>query len=139
MSSGLSHVTFVTTDLDRMQTILERVLLARCVYKSGARHFSLSPERFFLVGTTWIATMQGDALAQRSYNHVAFQIADQDLDDRRAAILSLGLDLRPERPRVSGEEQSIYFYTPDNHLIELHTGTLEQRLARYAELDRGRP
>lgn len=133
MTTGLSHITFLTADLDRMQVILERVLHARCVYRSGAREFSIAPERFFLVGQIWVATMLGEPLAQRSYNHVAFQVADSDLDARRTAILDLGLDLRPERPRVPGEGRSVYFYTPDNHLIELHTGTLDARLARYAQ------
>jgi len=31
-----------------------------------------------------------------------------------------------------GEGRSIYFYDHDNHLFELHTGNLEERLARYA-------
>jgi fosfomycin resistance protein FosX len=30
-------------------------------------------------------------------------------------------------------ENPQYFYDYDNHLFELHTGTLEERLARYAE------
>ena len=133
MSSGLSHITFIVSDLDRMQTILERVLQARCVYNSGQNQFSLSEERFFLVGETWVATMLGEALPARSYNHVAFQIEEADFDTRRAAIDALGLDLRPPRPRVDGEGRSLYFHTPDNHLIELHTGSLRARLACYAK------
>ena len=43
------------------------------------------------------------------------------------------LDLLPPRPRVEGEGRSLYFYGPDNHLFELHTGTLAERLARYAK------
>jgi hypothetical protein len=34
---------------------------------------------------------------------------------------------------VEGEGMSLYFYDYDNNLFELHTGTLEQRLARYAQ------
>ena len=133
MPSGLSHITFITADLDRMQTLLETVLDARIIYDSGADQFSLSEERFFLVGDIWIATMKGDPLPARSYNHIAFQISEDEFDDRRHRIESLGLDLRPPRPRVPGEGRSLYFHTPDNHLIELHTGTLDQRLARYAK------
>jgi len=133
MSTGLSHITFITADLDRMQTILETVLKARCIYRSGAAQFSLSEERFFLVGDVWVAIMLGTALPARSYNHIAFQIDDADFDDRQARIVALGLDLRPQRPRVAGEGRSLYFHTPDNHLIELHTGTLGDRLARYAK------
>ena len=51
----------------------------------------------------------------------------------RGRIEALGLDLRPPRPRVPGEGRSIYFHDEDNHLFELHTGTLEERLARYAK------
>jgi catechol 2,3-dioxygenase-like lactoylglutathione lyase family enzyme len=133
MSAGLSHITFIVTDLDRMQQILERVFDARCVYASGAEQFSLSEERFFLIGDIWLAAMKGDPLPGRSYNHVAFRIEQSDMDRCRAQIAELGLEMRPERPRVAGEGQSIYFYGPDNHLFELHTGTLEDRLARYAK------
>lgn len=132
MSAGLSHVTFIVRDLDRMQAILERVFEARCVYDSGAEQFSLSEERFFLIGETWVAIMKGEPLPERSYNHVAFRVPETELEQRRAEIAALGLEMRPERPRVSGEGRSIYFYGPDNHLFELHTGTLEERLARYA-------
>lgn len=132
MSAGLSHITFIVRDLDRMQEVLERVFEARCVYDSGTEQFSLSEERFFLIGETWVAIMKGEPLPGRSYNHVAFRVSGSDLERRRAEIVALGLEMRPERPRVAGEGRSIYFYGPDNHLFELHTGTLEERLARYA-------
>lgn len=134
MSTGLSHVTFITADLDRMQTILEEVLGARCLYRSQ-RQFSKSPERFFMVGTTWVAIMQGEPLPGRSYNHTAFEMADDRLEACETRIRALGLDLLPPRGRVAGEGRSLYFYTPDNHLIELHSGTLAERLAAYAEPD----
>ncbi|SLN22944.1 Fosfomycin resistance protein FosX [Roseovarius albus] len=137
MSSGLSHITFMVSDLDRMQLILEKVFDARCVYNSGANQFSLSEERFFLIGNVWVATMLGEQLPSRTYNHVAFHIEEDEFEDRQARIESLGLDLRPPRPRVEGEGRSLYFYGPDNHLFELHTGTLAQRLQRYAQSPRG--
>ena len=49
------------------------------------------------------------------------------------AIRDLGLEVLSPRSRVEGEGQSIYFYDDDNHLLELHSGTLEQRLDRYAQ------
>lgn len=133
MSSGLSHVTLIVSDLDRTQAILEAVLKARCVYDSGEETFSHSRERFFLVGDLWIATMEGPPLESRTYNHIAFKIAEEDFEDCRSRIEELGLDLKSPRPRVEGEGRSLYFYGPDNHLFELHTGTLEQRLQRYAK------
>ena len=139
MTEGLSHITFICRDLDRMEEILTRVLMARKIYDSEGEGFSLSPERFFDIGGVWVAVMQGDPLPARSYNHVAFKIPNADYDARLAAIRALGLDLRESRPRVEGEGRSIYFHDADNHLFELHTGTLAERLARYAEVPEAQP
>jgi catechol 2,3-dioxygenase-like lactoylglutathione lyase family enzyme len=125
-------MTFIVRDLDRMEEILTTVLGARKVYDSGDETFSLSPERFFLIGELWIAAMEGEALPERSYNHIAFKIDAADYDRYLARLRALGLDIREGRPRVEGEGRSIYFHDHDNHLFELHTGTLDERLARYA-------
>ena len=137
MIQGLSHMTFIVRDLDRMDAILTTVLDARKVYDSGEQTFSLSKERFFLVGDgadpIWIATMEGEPLSARTYNHVAFKIADSDYETYLQRIRQLGLEVREGRSRVPGEGQSIYFYDDDNHMFELHTGTLDERLKRYAK------
>jgi len=130
---GLSHITFIVRDLDRMEKILVAVLGARKVYDSGSETFSLSPERFFVVGSLWIAAMEGEPLPTRTYNHVAFKIDAKDYEDCLARVRSLGLELRESRPRIEGEGRSIYFYDDDNHLFELHTGTLDERLSRYGK------
>lgn len=133
MIEGLSHMTFVVTDLDRIERIFTAVLDARKIYDSGSGTRSISRERFYLVGDIWIATMEGEALPTRTYNHVAFKIPDRDYEMYLDRVRSSGLALREGRARVEGEGRSIYFYDDDNHLFELHTGTLSARLARYAE------
>lgn len=77
--------------------------------------------------------MEGESLPTRTYNHVAFKVDEAQLERARVAIVRLGLDFKPPRPRVDGEGQSLYFHDHDNHLFELHTGTLDERLARYAQ------
>jgi fosfomycin resistance protein FosX len=133
MIEGLSHITLITRDLDRMSAILEQVLDGREVYASGDDTFSLSREKFYVVGGQWIAIMEGESLASRTYNHIAFKIPAAALDTYRARIETLGLEFRQSRPRVAGEGHSVYFYDHDNHLFELHTGTLEERLERYRQ------
>jgi catechol 2,3-dioxygenase-like lactoylglutathione lyase family enzyme len=140
--SGLSHITFIVQDLDRMEKLLTEVLGAKRIYDSGEDTFSLSRERFFLVGDepgdpdapapVWIAIMEGEALPERTYNHVAFKIRDADYATCLTRLRSLELDLREARSRLEGEGRSIYFHDYDNHLFELHTGALSERLARYA-------
>ncbi len=132
---SLSHVTFIVSDLGKMTRIILDVLGGHEVYASGAKQHSISPEKFFDVGGLWIAIMQGEPLPTRTYNHVAFKVSPEQLANAKLAIEALGLDARESRPRVSGEGQSLYFYDYDNHLFELHSGTLEERLASYKKLD----
>jgi fosfomycin resistance protein FosX len=130
---GLSHLTFVVRDLDKMARIVVEVLGGEEIYSSGDKTFSTSREKFFVAGGLWIAIMEGEPLPTRTYNHVAFKVTDEELVRATAAVKRLGLDMRPPRPRVDGEGQSLYFHDYDNHLFELHTGTLEQRLVLYAK------
>jgi fosfomycin resistance protein FosX len=130
---GLSHLTFIVRDLDKMAGIITDVLGGEEVYSSGDATFSTSREKFFVAGGIWIAVMEGESLPTRTYNHVAFKVDDEQLETARIAIEKLGLEMKPPRPRVEGEGQSLYFYDHDNHLFELHTGTLEDRLVRYAQ------
>jgi catechol 2,3-dioxygenase-like lactoylglutathione lyase family enzyme len=130
---GLSHLTFIVRDLDRAARFFCDGLGAEEVYDSAVRSFSLSPEKFFVLGGLWIAAMQGDPPSERSYRHTAFAVDAADLPRYAERLARIGVELRPPRARVPGEGESLYFYDFDNHLFELHTGTLDQRLARYAQ------
>ena len=133
MIEGLSHITFIVRDLERMTAILTGVFDAREVYSSGEETFSTAREKFFQVGGLRIAIMEGEPLPSRTYNHVAFKIQDSEFEAYEARIKAHGLEIRRPRERVSGEGRSIYFYDSDNHLFELYTGTLAERLERYAK------
>ena len=133
MISGLSHITFITRHLDKMSRIIIDVLGGKEIYDSAAKNFSISHEKFFMVGDLWVVAMEGERLPSRSYNHIAFKTDEAALEKAKRAIEKLGLEVKPSRPRVEGEGHSLYFYTYDNHLIELHTGTLQERLKRYNE------
>ena len=131
MIDGLSHITFIVSDLDKMEVILMKVLDAKKIYDSGDRTYSLSKERFFNIGGIWVATMEGEPLRDKTYNHVALKMAVEDYDNKLQRIQALGLDFREGRSRVDGEGRSIYFYDFDNHMFELHSGTLQDRLRCY--------
>jgi len=122
MVQGLSHLTFIVRDLDRMESILTTVLGARRVYDSGNETFSLSRERFFLIGGSpgdldapapiWVAIMEGEALPSRTYNHVAFKIADADYPALLERVRALGLDVREAAPVSPAKAARSIFTTP---------------------------
>lgn len=114
-----------------MAEFLCKGLGAREVYDSTSKNHSISREKFFVLGGVWIAAMEGEPPAERSYQHVAFAVEEDELPTYQARLAALGVEMKPERSRVPGEGQSLYFYDFDNHLFELHAGTLERRLACY--------
>ncbi|THB70672.1 MAG: FosX/FosE/FosI family fosfomycin resistance thiol transferase [Desulfovibrio sp.] len=136
MIEGLSHITFVVSDLERAGEFLKSIFDAEEMYASGEDTFSIAPERFYLVAGIWIAIMQGEPLTEKTYNHVALKIPDNSFEKYERRVRESGLEFRVSRPRVEGEGRSLYFYDHDNHLFELHTGTLSERLEAYERLGR---
>lgn len=127
---GISHITLICGDLEKSSRLFCELFDAVEVYSSDEKNFSVSKEKFFLIGDLWIALMEGKPV-ERSYNHIAFHIDEEDVSIFEAKIKTLGLDIVPSRSRHPLEGQSIYFYDYDNHLFELHTGDLSTRLSHY--------
>ncbi len=135
MIENVSHITFVVKNLDKSNQLFKELFEAKEVYYSGEEKHSLFKERFFVIGNQWIAVMEDTNILNRTYHHIAFKISVSDIDNYLDKIKSLNLEMKPPRSRVSGEGYSIYFYDYDNNLFELHTETLEKRLALYTEID----
>ncbi len=79
--------------------------------------------------------MEGDGLNKKTYNHIAFKISKKSCNFYLCKVKELGLEIEGGRKRMPEEGQSIYFYDYDNHLFELHTGTLKARLKKYNNID----
>jgi catechol 2,3-dioxygenase-like lactoylglutathione lyase family enzyme len=131
MIEGLSHITFIVSNLERMSHFLKKIFDAREVYSSGEVKFSISKENFFSINGLWFAIMEGDPSSEKTYNHVALKVSDVDFEKYVERVKSLDIEILEGRSRISGEGKSLYFYDYDNHLFELHTGTLGQRLESY--------
>ncbi|MBE5313952.1 MAG: VOC family protein [Xanthomonadales bacterium] len=129
--TGLSHLTFVVRDLERSARLWVEGLGAEQVYDSGDQFHSRSPERFFLLGGVWIALMQGEP-GSRSYRHAAFEVAADELPAFELRLRALGAEVQTPRPRIEGEGVSLYFHDYDDNLLELHSSSLQERLAAYA-------
>lgn len=133
MIDAISHLTFIVKDLNRGKEFFEKIFGAKEVYSSGDKTFSLSREKFFLIGEVWVCIMEGTPPAERGYTHTAFKISEADFDAAAKNVYMLGVDILPERTRIPGEGRSLYFYDFDNHLFELHTGDLQTRLSCYGK------
>ena len=130
MIKGISHITIIVKNLEKTSKLLCEGLGAKEIYDSNDQNFSISREKFFLIGGIWFAAMEGEPL-EKSYRHIAFQIEKTDIEDYKRRLFALGATIVPSRSRVEGEGNSLYFYDYDNNLFELHSGTLEDRLIKY--------
>ena len=133
MIEGISHITLIVKDLERASTFFKTIFDAKEIYSSEKKTFSLSKEKFFLIGSHWIVIMEGPSLSEHTYNHIAFKINEEDFGLYESKVRSMNLEFPPSRSRVEGEGRSLYFYDFDNHLFELHTGTLLERLGCYQQ------
>lgn len=131
MIQGISHITLIVKELERSAELFKQLFNAEEVYSSGDATHSISKEKFLVINGIWIALMEGEPLREKTYNHIAFKVDDAAIDRYAGLIAGLGLETREVRQRETGEGRSIYFYDYDNHLFELHTGTLEDRLMHY--------
>lgn len=139
MINGMSHITFIARDLNKTANFFKVIFDAQEIYSSGDDIFSISKEMFFMINDLWICIMQGESLSQKTYNHIAFEIDESEFDSYIDKIKSVGSEIVESRPRINGEGRSIYFYDYDNHMFELHTGNLSERLLNYKKaLDKTR-
>jgi len=131
MIEGISHITLIVSDLEKSKRVVTDILGGKEIYDGSVKNFSLSKEKFFDVSGLWLVLMEGTVQIEKTYNHIAFNIQEKDLLTAEKSIRKLGLEIKSSRPRITGEGQSLYFYDYDNHLFELHTGTLTERLEHY--------
>ncbi|MCE0498090.1 MAG: VOC family protein [Methylacidiphilales bacterium] len=123
MISGISHVTFAVSDLDRSLHFYSAVVglqpLVR--WKEGA---------YLSAGDLWVSLIldkaAGEATNNSSYTHAAFAVPPEQFTALRDRLVAH--DAEEWQPNSSPGE-SFYFLDPDGHKLEIHARTLADRLA----------
>lgn len=124
---GINHFCFSVSDLDRSIKFYSEVFGARILVKGRKL-------AYFDLNGLWIALNQEDVVRDRdnrTYTHIAFTIDKSDYENLLNKLKELHVEVLPGRVRHAKDKESIYFYDPDGHLFELHTGTLQDRLDYY--------
>lgn len=63
---GISHLSFIVRDLERTARLFVEGLGATEVYDSAGQNFSLSREKFFLLGGVWLASWKANLSSVRT-------------------------------------------------------------------------
>jgi catechol 2,3-dioxygenase-like lactoylglutathione lyase family enzyme len=119
---GLSHITLSVGDLSRSVAYYTELLgfSLRARWNRGA---------YLALGDLWLclghdAHVRNSPLAE--YSHFALSVDRADFD---AFLRKVAEGAHPTWKENTSEGESIYLLDPDGHKLEVHTGSLESRLA----------
>lgn len=130
MIQAINHITFSVSNLKK-SIIFYRDILKADILVQGEK------TAYFNLAGIWLALNEekniprGDI--QYSYTHIAFTIDESDFEEWYQWLVDNDVNLLEGRKRDKRDKLSIYFTDPDGHKLELHTGTLNDRLAYYKD------
>ncbi|WP_292037735.1 MULTISPECIES: VOC family protein [unclassified Brevundimonas] len=123
--TGLNHLTFAVSDLDRSVAFYRDLLGCdlRALWARGA---------YLEAGGLWLC-LSLDAAARcephPDYTHAAFSVEAEAFEALSARVCAVAAVWKED----GSEGASLYFLDPDGHRLELHVGSLESRLRHYRD------
>lgn len=120
MITGINHITFAVSDLERSIQFYKDLLGMTCVHEW--------PQGAYMVARNlWIAfnVTTEPITKRRDYTHVALQVDKEKYDIIVSRLIEAGIV--PFQDNYSPGE-SFYFNDPDGYQLELHYNTLVDRL-----------
>ncbi len=116
---GINHLTISVADLDKSFHFYKDVLLFKplCKWDKGA---------YFVIGDLWFCLrLEPTHAAAQGYTHYAFSVSKSDFSSMKSRMLSFGVVSFKEN---NSPGDSFYFLDPDNHKLEIHTGSWQERI-----------
>lgn len=130
MIQSINHVTYSVSDISKSINFYKNILKAKILVESDK-------SAYFTLGGLWLALNEEKDIhrneIQYSYTHMAFTINENEFDEWYQWLKDNNINILEGRNRDIRDKQSIYFTDSDGHNIELHTGTLQDRLNYYKE------
>ena len=130
MIQSINHVTYSVSDIKQSIAFYKDILKANILVESNKT-------AYFTLGGLWLALNEEKDIPrneiQYSYTHMAFTIDESEFKEWYQWLKVRNVNILEGRTRDIRDKKSIYFTDPDGHKLELHTGTLQDRLDYYKE------
>ncbi|HDJ1243909.1 TPA: FosB1/FosB3 family fosfomycin resistance bacillithiol transferase, partial [Staphylococcus aureus] len=124
------HITYSVSNIAKSIEFYRDILGADILVESET-------SAYFNLGDIWLALNEEKNIPRSeikySYTHIAFTISDNDFEDWYIWLKENEVNILEGRDRDIRDKKSIYFTDLDGHKLELHTGSLEDRLNYYKE------
>lgn len=126
MIRGLSHITLSVRDLEESFLFYKDTL----GFKPLLRRVK---SVYFLAGDLWFC-IEEDSKVRKTflpeYTHFAFYVEKKDFAALAKKLITSGVEKFKENTSAG---DSLYFLDPNGHKLEIHSGTLRERLGHYQE------
>lgn len=119
MLRGLNHITIAVKDIEWSLKFYTDLLgmKAHVRWDNGA---------YLSLGDVWFCLSCDDEVhPSQDYSHIAFDISEEDFDVVAESLREAGV---VEWKQNRSEGLSMYFFDPDGHKLEIHSGSLQSRL-----------
>ncbi|MEX5673531.1 FosB/FosD family fosfomycin resistance bacillithiol transferase [Staphylococcus cohnii] len=130
MIQSINHVTYSVSDISKSINFYKDILKAKILLESDKT-------AYFLLGGLWLALNEEKDIPRKeiqySYTHMAFTIVESEFEEWYQWLKVNDVNILEGRTRDVRDKKSMYFTDPDGHKLELHTGTLQDRLDYYKE------
>lgn len=130
MIKSINHICYSVSNLDNSIRFYKDILC-------GELLVSGKTTAYLDIGGLWVALNEEKDIPrneiQYSYTHTAFVIEESEYNSWYQWLKKNNVNILEGRTRNLRDKQSIYFTDPDGHKLELHTGTLENRMNYYKD------
>ncbi len=130
MIKSINHICYSVSNLDNSIRFYKDILC-------GELLVSGKTTAYLDIGGLWVALNEEKDIPrneiQYSYTHTAFTIEESEYNSWYQWLKKNNVNILEGRTRDLRDKQSIYFTDPDGHKLELHTGTLENRMDYYKD------
>ena len=118
MINGLNHITIAVADIQRSLDFYINTLgfTGHVVWDSGA---------YLSINTLWLCLSLDSPSPSKDYSHIAWSVSISSFNTLSNQIISSGAQ---QWKTNKSEGESLYFLDPDGNKLEIHVGSLEQRL-----------